>query len=351
MDKVLITGYEGYIGEVMTDTALAEGYEVVGLDVGLYREAKISYRDNHPNLFAIDEDLRFLDEKTFQNSHLEGSVAIHLAGLSNDPLGEFDEKLTFDINFEASKRLIDLCKAGGVRRFIFFSTQSVYGISSDSHEIREDEAQRLRPVTAYAKTKLLVEEYLRSVADNSFQVVIFRPSTVFGPSRAFRSDIVFNNLTLHAYVTRDVHVKSDGTPWRPVISVDDVSKAALEAVHKSFSTPCEIYNLGFPGGNFQVKDMAEVAAKTMGVPKVTYANALTEDPRTYRVSFEKFARDFADIYKNSCGIEQGGVQLRSFYEREQLSSREGVQALTTRLAVLRKRIDRGELSKELVKHD
>ena len=351
MDKLLITGHEGYIGHVITENALLQGYTVVGLDVGLYREGRIGPKNSHPNLLEIEKDLRLLNDSDFRSFDLSNASVIHLAGLSNDPLGEFDEKLTFDINFEASKRLIDLCKTGGVSRFIFFSTQSVYGISQDDHEIEEHESGRLNPVTAYAKTKLLVENYLQTVADKSFEVIIFRPSTVFGPSRGFRSDIVFNNLTLNAYLKREVHVKSDGSPWRPVISVDDVSKAALQSLDKSLQNPIEVYNLGFPGGNFQVRDMAEIAAKSMGISKVIYADSLNEDPRTYKVSFKKFRNNFEEIYRCGQGIEKGGLDLKLFFDREKLSEKDGVQALTTRLAVLKRRIERGDINVELFKNE
>lgn len=347
MRQIVITGHEGYIGSVLTDAALQAKYSVIGLDSGFYRESKIGPQGQTTNLTELELDLRHLEKKHLDKYELEGSSVIHLAGLSNDPLGEFDEKLTYDINFHASKKLIDLCKARGVSRFIFFSTQSVYGISSEDHEITEDEADRLNPVTAYAKSKLMVEQYLRSCADESFQVVIFRPSTVFGPSRSFRSDIVFNNLTMNAYLTGTVTVKSDGSPWRPIISVNDVARAALEAIDKSLGSNIEVYNLGFPGGNFQVRDMAETASKFMNASGIVYLDSLNEDPRTYQVCFDKFARDFSSIFLNACGLEEGGTELKNFYDALNFRSFSKVKETTTRLAVLKKRIDRGDLNMEL----
>ena len=217
---VLVTGAKGYVGSVLTDVLLDRGYTVVGLDTGYYEECLIG--DAPKPYRCIVRDIRDVVA-----ADLEGINAIvHLAGLSNDPIGELSPTLTEHINLEGTLRLATLARAAGVQRFVYASSQSMYGVSNTSAELDEDDSEK-NPITAYARTKWEAEVALKRLATPDFTVVCFRPSTVFGASPRLRCDIVFNSMVACAYTTGRVEVKSDGTPWRPVLHVRDACAAFL----------------------------------------------------------------------------------------------------------------------------
>ena len=217
--KILLTGNLGYIGSVLNEILLKD-YYVIGIDSGLY-EDDYFYDCPKPNV-QIKKDIRDLTESDLN----EINHVVHLASLSNDPLGEFDKNLTEEINFEASKNLIDFSLKKKIERFIYISSQSMYGISDETIELREDESKK-KPVTQYAKTKWEVEKYLFSINNDNFVTAALRPSTVFGVSPRLRCDIVFNNFLACAYTTNKIEIKSDGSPWRPVVHIKDVCSSIL----------------------------------------------------------------------------------------------------------------------------
>ena len=215
--KIMVTGDRGYIGSVLVPMLIEKGHEVIGLDSGFFEE--VCFLDYNNDYHKITKDIREVTK-----SELKGVEAIiHLAGLSNDPLGEFSPKLTEEINFSASVKLAQLAKESEVHRFIYASSQSMYGISKTDSELDEDNSLK-NPVTSYAKEKWKAEQYLNKITSEDFVVTSFRPSTVYGASPRFRCDIVFNNLVACAYTTGRIEIKSDGSPWRPVVHVKDVCR-------------------------------------------------------------------------------------------------------------------------------
>ena len=249
--KILVTGNLGYIGSIVTEV-LSNSHEVVGFDNGLYEECLL--KDEVKPSKQIKKDIRDIEI-----TDLKGIDAIiHLAALSNDPLGELNSDLTNQINFLAVKKISDMAKKVGVKRFIYVSSQSMYGISKSSNELDEYDSEK-NPVTEYAKTKWNAEKYLVSLNDENFIVVCFRPSTVFGASPRLRCDIVFNNFMACAYTVGKIEIKSDGSPWRPVVHVRDVTSALLAGL----KAPKEIvagksYNVGIENGNYTVKNLADI---------------------------------------------------------------------------------------------
>jgi nucleoside-diphosphate-sugar epimerase len=310
--KILVTGNKGYVGSILTKILLAKGYSVIGLDADFY-EGIVKEKKKAPSKgFAqIIKDMRKVEL-----ADLKGvDAVIHLAALSNDPLGEFNEKITYDINYEATMRLAKLAKQAGVKRFVYASSQSMYGVSKTADELDEDDSEK-NPVTAYAKTKWMAEQELKKLSTKDFLVTCFRPSTVFGASPKLRCDIVYNNFVACGYTTGKIEIKSDGTPWRPVVHVQDVCSAFIAGLE----APAELvanqsFNVGIPNGNFTVRELAEAAQKVLGKDKckLTFTGEHT-DPRTYKVSFKKILSVLKDYYKPEWDLERGGEELVKFFD-------------------------------------
>jgi D-glycero-D-manno-heptose 1,7-bisphosphate phosphatase len=308
MKKVLVTGNQGYIGSVLTEILLIKGYSVVGLDTAFYEKL---YEENQ-YFKQIVKDIRDVDIKDLVGV----DAIIHLAALSNDPLGEFDKDLTRDINFISTVNLVRLAKKAGVRRFIYSSSQSMYGISDTNEEVEEDNSEK-NPLTEYAKTKWLAEQEIKKFSSDDFTVVCFRPSTVFGASPALRCDIVFNNLVASGYTTGKIEVRSDGSPWRPVVHVRDVCSAyiaGLEAPKELVAN--ESFNVGIENGNYTVKDLAEAAQRAVGKNcELTFNTVAGKDRRTYRVSFKKILTKLKGYYKPEWNLEKGGRELVELFDK------------------------------------
>lgn len=307
--RVLVTGDKGYIGSVLISVLTEAGYQVSGLDSGLFADCLLfepanAYSSNSKDIRdVVIEDLVNVD------------AIIHLAALSNDPLGELAPGLTEEINFASTIRFAKLARAAGVSRFIYASSQSMYGLSDSSVELDEDNSEK-NPITAYAKTKWLAECALKDLGTNSFAVVCFRPSTVFGVSPRLRCDIVFNNLVACAHTTGKIEIKSDGTPWRPVVHVRDVCQAFTAGL----IAPREIvsgksYNVGIPDGNFTVRELAEAAQRAVPGSSLTFTCEHGNDARTYRVSFRKILSELKDFYKPEWDLDRGGRELVDLFKR------------------------------------
>jgi len=307
--KVLVTGNQGYIGSVLVGILLEKGYEVTGYDIGYYEDCLLyPYHMPIKQITRDIRDIRAEDVKGFD-------AIIHLAALSNDPLGELAPGLTEEINFGGTIRIAQFAKEAGVKRFIYSSSQSMYGISKSDVEIEEDNSEK-HPLTTYARTKWEAECALKKMADNDFHVICFRPSTVFGASPRLRCDIVYNNLVACAYTTGKVEIKSDGTPWRPVVHVRDVSNAyiaGIEAPLKLVSN--ESFNVGIPDGNFTVRDLAEAAQRAVPRSSLIFTGEHSNDSRTYRVSFKKILRVLNDYFKPEWDLDRGGKELVELFKR------------------------------------
>lgn len=307
--KILVTGNRGYIGSVLTQILTNENHQVIGYDTGYYDNCKL---DNIPEPNKqIKKDIR----NTTKIALNSVETVIHLAALSNDTLGELNFKLTEDINFKATINLARLAKKARVRRFIYASSQSMYGISDIDEELEEEKSIK-NPLTAYAKTKWQAECELKKLDSDDFTVVCFRLSTVFGASPSLRCDIVFNNLVACAYTTGKIEIKSDGTPWRPVVHVRDVCAAfiaGLEAPSKLIAN--QSYNVGIPSGNYTVRQLAEAAQKAVPGSILTFTGDHGSDTRTYRVSFKKILTELSDYYQPKWNLERGGQELVKFFKQ------------------------------------
>jgi nucleoside-diphosphate-sugar epimerase len=281
----------------------------VGLDTGYYDGCGLA---PHPE---PDRQI-WRDIRDVAKEDLSGvDAVVHLAGLSNDPLGELAPNLTEEINLEGARRLGLLAREARVGRFVYASSQSMYGISSTDAELDEDDSEK-NPVTAYARTKWEAELFLKGLGDDAFTVVCFRPSTVFGASPRLRCDIVFNNLVAGAYTTGRIAVKSDGTPWRPVVHVRDVSSAFVAGLE----APVELvagqsFNVGIPDGNFTVRDLAEAAARGVPGSDLVFTGEHGKDSRTYRVSFRKILSVLRGYYRPEWDLDRGAAELVELFRR------------------------------------
>ena len=339
--KVLVTGNKGYIGMVLTEMLLQKSYEVIGYDTDYYKHCDL-YEYTQPTK-QITRDIRDLciDD-------LDGiDAVIHLAGLSNDPLGELAPELTDVINYKASVKLAKYAKDAGVKRFVYASSQSMYGISDTDSELDEDNSEK-NPITAYARAKWFVENDLKKLDDDNFVTVCMRPSTVFGVSPRLRCDIVFNNLVACAYTTGKIEIKSDGTPWRPVVHVRDVSNAFIAALEAPADLVAgQSFNVGVPGGNYTVRDLAEAAQRAVPGSALIFTGEHCNDSRTYRVSFAKILNTLRDYYKPEWDLDRGAIELTQFFKKINFTEDQFRGKLCNRLQQVKYLLSSQELKKDL----
>jgi len=330
--KILVTGNLGYIGSVVTEV-LSSSHEVVGLDNGLYEECLLN-KEIKPTK-QINKDIRDIDI-----SDLEGIDAIiHLAALSNDPLGELNPDLTNQINFLAVKKIADLAKKTAVKRFIYASSQSMYGISTSIDELDEYSSEK-NPVTEYAKTKWNAEKYLTSLNEKDFLVVCFRPSTVFGASPRLRCDIVFNNFMACAYTAGKIEIKSDGSPWRPVVHVRDVTAALIAGLNAPKNLIAgKSFNVGIKNGNYTVKNLADIVQKVMPDCDIIFTKEHLVDPRSYKVSFDRILNDLKDYYKPQWDLEKGAYELLNFFKEINFTEKDFRGPKTNRIINIKSKLE------------
>jgi nucleoside-diphosphate-sugar epimerase len=334
--KVLLTGHQGYLGTVMAPVLVAAGHEVTGLDTGWFADNVLGPRPVDPP--TIRRDLREVEA-----SDLEGfDAVIHLAALSNDPLGFLAPEITFDINHHASSRLAGLAKQAGVGRFLYSSTCSVYG-AAGSGLVGED--AELAPFTPYAVSKVRVEADLLALADDSFTTVSLRNATAFGFSPRLRADIVLNNLIGYALLTGEVLVKSDGTPWRPLVHAGDIADVfAAALVAPAETVQRKAINVGDESNNVTVAEIAEaVAAETGATVRVT--GEAGNDPRSYRVDFS-LLRETLPTVRVHRSIADGARELVDAYRRFDMSQQAFDQTFV-RLWRIKELQERGVLDAEL----
>lgn len=341
--RVLVTGNSGYIGSVLTARLASKGYTVIGYDSGFYGKECLLYENGATPSVQIRKDIRDAEKVDFDGV----DAVIHLASLSNDPLGELIPGVTEDINYHATIRIAEQAKAAKVKRFTYASSQSMYGVSTTDEELDEENSQK-NPITVYAKTKWKSECELRKMDDDKFAVVSFRPSTVFGPSPKLRCDIVYNNLVACAFTTGSIEIKSDGTPWRPVVHVDDVCDAfiaGLEAPKEIVAK--ESFNIGIPNGNFRIKEIAEAAQKAVSGSEVRFTGEHGADCRTYRVSFRKILHTLRDHFSPSWDLAAGGRQLVDLFVRVKFCEEDFRGERCNRLLHLKRLIRAKALSEDL----
>jgi nucleoside-diphosphate-sugar epimerase len=280
--RVLLTGHEGYIGTILVPWLWARGHEVIGLDSGLFRECTL--RAAIRPVPTIRKDVRDVEAQD-----LDGIAAvIHLAGLSNDPLGNLNPGLTFAINHAAAVRLAELAKRAGVRRFLYASTCSVYGAAGD--ELLNEES-RFNPVTPYAESKARAEADLRRLADRSFCPVYLRAATAYGVSPLLRFDLAVNNLVAWAATTGRVYLKSLGTSWRPLVHIEDIALAYITLLHAPTAlVRDQAFNVGRTEENYRISDVAEIVRQAVPGTRLEFAPDASPDLRNYRVSCAKIVR-------------------------------------------------------------
>jgi nucleoside-diphosphate-sugar epimerase len=333
--RILLTGTQGYIGAVMGSTLLEAGHEVVGLDTGFYREGWLFTDPSvqlEPSLIVRDvrkltaDDLRSFD------------AVVHLAELSNDPVSAHNPEVTYEINHRGSLRLAELAKQAGVSRFVYTSSCSVYGVADG---VVTEESQT-SPQTAYAKCKVLVERDVAALADESFSPVFLRNATAFGASPRMRFDIVLNNLAGLAWTKGEIALKSDGSPWRPLVHIRDICKAALcclqaprDAIHN------EIFNVGDTNANYQIREIADVVGQTFKGCSVSFGPP-DKDNRSYRVNFSKI-HDQLPGFKCAWNPERGAEELRAVFSRIPLTLELFEHRAFTRLTCLAHLVESGQI--------
>lgn len=295
--RVLVTGHNGYIGSILTGLLADAGHEVVGLDNYMFESCTFG-PESSPPVRSIRKDIRDVDL-----GDLEGIDAIcHLAGISNDPVGDLDPGITEEINHLASVRLAEMAVEAGVQRFVFSSSCSIYGASPSGWV---DEESEINPVTPYGWSKINVERDVSSMASDSFTPVFLRNATAYGASPRLRADLVVNNMVGYSVTQGRVVMKSDGTPWRPLVHIEDISRAFVavieaprEAVHN------QVFNVGSTQENYQIRDVASIVEKTMSDASVELADKAGPDLRDYRVNCDKIKAavpDFRPVWTVAAG--------------------------------------------------
>lgn len=304
--RVLLTGHLGYIGTIMAPLLSDAGHEVVGLDSDLFGQCTFGEAPaSFPNIGKDIRDVELGDLRGFD-------AIIHLAGLSNDPLGNLNPDLTYEINYHASVHLARLAKEAGVERFLFSSSCSTYGAAGDRVL---DETAEFNPVTPYGRSKVLVEQDVALFADERFSPTFLRNATAYGASPRLRFDLVLNNLVAWAFTTGRVLIKSDGSPWRPIVHIEDISRAFLAVLEAPRECVHSVaLNVGRSDENYQIRELAEIVSETVPDCKIEYAADAGPDKRCYRADFSRI-RSLLPGFKPQWTARRGAEELYDAYKR------------------------------------
>ena len=336
--RVLVTGHKGYIGTVLVPMLLERGYDVVGYDSDLYERCTFG-----EGLVEVPEILK--DIRDVEARDLEGIDAVlHLAGLSNDPLGDLNPDLTFDINHKASVKLAKLAKEAGIQRFVFSSSCSNYGAAGDN---MIDESGANNPVTPYGESKVLVEQDVAKLADDSFSPTYLRNATAYGVSPRLRFDLVLNNLVAWAFTTKLVFLKSDGTPWRPIVHIGDISLAFIAALQAPIDVVHNTaFNIGRTDQNYRIRELADIVAATVPDCRVEYAEDAGPDLRCYRVNCDKALNELPD-FKPVWDAEKGARELYDAYIKHGITLEEFEGQRYKRIDHIKLAIEEGRIDNNL----
>lgn len=336
--RILLTGHKGYIGTVAVPMLSAAGHDVIGFDTDLFEGCE--FGDAPLRIPEIRKDLRDLD-----HSDLKGFEAVvHLAALSNDPLGNLDPNLTFDVNHKASVRLAELAKQASVKRFIFSSSCSTYGAAGNDFL---DEAAELNPVTSYGVSKVYVERDLAQMADEHFSPTYMRNATAYGVSPRLRLDLVLNDFVASALTTGRIHIKSDGTPWRPIVHIRDIVSAmicALEAPKECIHN--QTFNVGQTEENYRISELAEIVAQVVPASRIEYAPGGGPDKRCYRVNCDKVRRTLPG-FQPQWTARSGAQELYDAYRANGLTADDVQNGRYFRITRIRSLLDAQKLDHSL----
>ncbi|MEV4536396.1 SDR family oxidoreductase [Asanoa sp. NPDC049518] len=337
--RTLVTGHDGYIGSVLVPLLQAAGHDVTGLDISLYADGVLG--PPPPAVPALRVDLRDVEPE-----HLRGyDAVVHLAALCNDPIGNLNPDLTYDINHRSTVRLARAAKAAGVGTFLFSSSCSLYGAGLDDRPLDEDAG--FAPVTPYGESKILSEQDLAELADDDFSPVYLRNATAYGFSPRLRGDLVVNDLAAHALLTGEVRLLSDGTAWRPLVHVEDISAAFLalleaprDVVHN------RAYNIGQTSENYLIRDVAEIVRDVVTGSTVTFAGGASADSRNYRVSCDRIAAEVPG-FRPAWTVRKGVEQLVEEYRRHGLTIEQFTGEGHQRLKKIRALLAAGKIDEQL----
>ncbi|NMF65031.1 NAD-dependent epimerase/dehydratase family protein [Brasilonema octagenarum] len=335
--RILVTGTEGYLGSLLPPLLIERGHEVIGVDTGYYKVGWL-YNGTEITAKTLNKDIRNITVEDLQGV----DAIVHMAELSNDPTGQLAPHITYEINHKGSVRLAKLAKEAGVRRFVYMSSCSVYGVATEGDVTEESP---VNPQTAYAECKTLVERDVKPLADDDFSPSFMRNATAFGASPRMRFDIVLNNLSGLAWTTKQIKMTSDGTPWRPLVHALDICKAigcTVEAPRDIVHN--QVFNVGDTANNYRVKEVAEIIAQVFPGCQLSFGTQ-GADNRSYRVSFEKI-NTVLPGFKCDWNAQRGAQQLHDLFSQIDMTEEVFLSRGFTRLKQLEYLIRTQQIDKD-----